>query len=162
MGVHKKFSQKLFDQNDELARATITKFLESRNLEVRPNPNKFGVDLYVYHPAPSNSPDGANVESVGQKADPFYAVECEIKRVWHGSVLPWSTVQLPWRKKKYSDDEAVPVEYWILNNELTHAIVIYEAELTDKRLTEVRNKYVDRGEYFYQIPLDVCSIVELK
>ncbi len=153
MGVHKKFSQKLFDQNDALARQAITTWLEGRGLSIIPNPNKFGVDLYVYR-----SVDFATQK----KPEPFYAVECEIKRVWHGPTLPWGTVQLPWRKKKYSDDEAVPVEYWILNNELTHAIVIYEAELTDKRLTEVRNKYVDRGEYFYQIPLDVCSIVELK
>lgn len=151
-GVQKRFSQKLFDQNDALARERITKFLESRELIVRENPNKYGVDLYVYRREDLNT---------DERPDPFYAVECEVKRVWNGPKLPWSTVQLPYRKLKYAEQESVPVEYWILNSQMTHAIVIYEKELVESRLTHVRNKYVSEGEYFYQIPLEVCSIVEL-
>jgi hypothetical protein len=146
-GKQKRFSQKLFDQNDSLARAAITKYIsETMGLIVEPNPNKYGVDLYVF----DKSSD-----------DPKYSVECEIKRVWNGPKLPWTTVQLPYRKLKYAEQEASPVEYWILNSQLTHAIVIYEKELLDNRLVHVRNKYVSEGEYFYQVPLDHCSIVQL-
>ena len=154
--INKKFNQELFDSNDSLARIMVTKYIESqRKLFVRDNPNKYGIDLYVYNIPEIDEKRGSPIK------EPIYAIEVEIKRVWNGPKLPWNSVQLPYRKRKYAEQEVVPCEYWILNNQLTHAIIIHEKELLDNRLAHVQNKYVSEGEYFFQVPLEACNIIEL-
>lgn len=106
---------------------------------VEDNPDKYGVDLFVR----------------GGLAD--RAIEVEVKRVWTGATFPWNTVQLPERKHKYLL-QGLPVEYWLLNNDLTSAIVIYGSSLSKYEPVEVPNKYLRKGERFYQIPVNECTL----
>ena len=135
----KPFDRALFAANDVLARDTITRQLASRGLTAVPHTARYGIDLVIK--------DATGVITLG--------VECEIKRVWTGPVLPYDTIQLPERKKKYLSPD-YPIEYWILNNEQTHALVIPGALVATAVPVEVRNKYVWRGELFYQIPVLEC------
>lgn len=141
--MRKPFDKKLFEENDALARAAVTKHLESAGALVEANPDQYGVDLFVWM---------ANHE---------FAVECEIKRVWGGPVFPWKGIQLPERKAKFVRSADMPVEFWVLNNEMTHAIVIPGSALSGYTPVEVPNKYVAAGEKFYQIPLGECEMVVL-
>jgi hypothetical protein len=143
MSAYKKFDQDLFDKNDQAARLAVLSHLDSAGLYATENPDKYGPDLILYR---------------GLK--PLSYIECEIKRVWSGPNLPWDSVQLPVRKSKFLD-LVIPTEFWILNLELTHCIIIPEAVLAQVPRKEVRNKYIDRGEMFWQVPLDMCILREL-
>lgn len=143
--IRKRFDRALFQQNDELARNAVIYHLFMEGLLAEPHTDRYGIDLTVRKP---------------ESRDTIYGVECEIKRVWTGPVLKYDTVQLPGRKAKYLNNPW-PIEYWILNNELTHAIIIPGHLVEASTPVEVPNKYVYRGELFYQIPVAQCSVVML-
>lgn len=143
INMRKPFDKQLFAENDARARAVVTEYITSRHsVTITPNPDQYGVDLLV----------------TGGLKD--WAIECEIKRVWSGPNFPWVTIQLPERKAKYRK-KGREVEYWILNNELTHAIVIPGQNLDEHIPVEVPNVLVSRGERFYQIPVALCRKVDL-
>jgi hypothetical protein len=144
--MRKKFSQALYDQNDQLATGVISGYLAQWGLVAEPNPNRYGVDLLVRKP---------------DEPDHFLAVECEIKRVWTGDSFPYQTIQLPERKGKYRN---VPqqLEYWILNADCTSAIIIPEFLLDEHKPVVVPNKYIRWGEKFYQLPIDECVIIQIR
>lgn len=144
----KPFNQKLFDENDAAARDAVSNFLSStEDCKVSPNPDQYSVDLLV----------------TGGLAD--YGVEVEVKRVWKGSHFPWNTVQLPERKRKHmklvEKGKLSRIDYWVLNNELTHAWVIPGELLTRMLPEEVSNKYMRRGEKFFAVPVSLCKLVQL-
>lgn len=143
MNVRKPFDRTLFAENDARARLAVTRHLQSFGDVIAPNQNQFGVDLFCI------TPEGEQ-----------YQAECEVKRVWSGPDFPWQTVQLPQRKAKYRQGGAATY-YYVLNSECTHAIVIPDELLDQYPPVEVPNKYVAGGEYFYQLPVDECGIVEL-
>jgi len=138
--MRKPFDRKLFEQNDALARNAVTYHLFVNGLIAEPHTDRYGIDLVVRSP---------------ESPDVIYGVECEIKRVWTGPKLPYSTIQLPERKRKYLNNPW-PIEYWILNNELTHAIVIPGGLVEAAKPVVVANKFVRWGEKFYQIPVADC------
>lgn len=141
--VRKPFDLELFKQNDQKARLVITKYLQALGYVVSPNPNTYGVDL------------------IAERGNNRYGIEVEIKRVWKGPKLPWDTVQLPERKAKYRL-EGLPVTYCILNNELTHALTFTGSMLDTLTPIVVPNKYVSKGEKFYQVPVSICDYIELE
>lgn len=149
-GVRKAFDRQLFAENDARARAVVTKQLEAYGHFVVPNDNQYGIDLLVWETA------GA----WGEGLPPFLGVECEIKRVWTSDVLPWRTVQLPERKRKYLSPQYC-TQFWILNAPCTHVIIIPGALLDDHKPVEVPNKYVARKEMFYQLPVSECQVLKL-
>lgn len=148
--MRKPFDKALFAENDARARRVVTKQLESYGHYVEPNRNQYGIDLLVY--------EQASTLEIG--LEPWLGVECEIKRVWKGPRLPWKTVQLPERKRKYLSP-LHKTQFWILNNECTHAIIIPGAQLEILKPVEVPNKYVAKSELFYQIPMTECLLITL-
>lgn len=131
----KRFDRELYLLNDQKAKKAVLKYLGKGWGE---NPKKTGVDL-------------VNIINTA-------FVECEIKQRFIGKEFPYETVQLPERKGKWKD---LNIRYFILNKQCTYAIIIYPKSLKDSRLKEVPNKYVFKGEYFYQIPVKECDLVKL-
>lgn len=139
--MRKPFDKQLFDENDSVAKRTVTEYLlATEDCIVENYPDPYHVDLLV-------------TGGLGDKR----AVECEVKRVWSGIGFPWDTVQIPERKRRYLEC-GYPVEYWLLNNDLNCAIVVYGASLLKHEPVEVPNKYVRSGERFYRIPLHECTM----
>ena len=141
----KPFDQELFDNNDVQARLAVQEYIGTAGLFVQDNPDKYGPDLIVYK---------------GFK--PAYYAEVEIKRVWKSNqdVFPWATVQLPSRKLKFTQ-LGVPVEFFILREDLKMAIVIPDHIVENSPQEEVKNKYVPEGEMFIKIDVSECGVVEL-
>lgn len=133
--IKKRFDHELYKQNDQKAKKAVLKYLGKGWKE---NPKRTDVDLTNF---------------IGTAF-----VECEIKQRFTGKEFPYETVQLPERKNKWKH---LNVRYFILNKECTHAVIIYPKSLKKNRLKEVPNKYVFKGEYFYQIPVKECDVIKL-
>lgn len=143
--IHKRFDLELYRQNDVPARDAVLSYLISRGSYVVYNPDQYGPDLILYS---------------GYR--PISYVEVEIKRVWRADQeqFPWSTVQLPARKKKFATGK-MHCDFWILREDLKCALVISDVLLVDERLAMVPNRYVAEGEFFYQIPITECSLITI-
>lgn len=143
-GVHKKFDQETYDQQDNRAKAAALQYIHDQGLYGRINDeDKFGPDLLIYS---------------GYRKVSY--VEVEIKLGWTGPEFPFSTVQLPERKGKFLR-KRLPMEFWILNRDCTSAVVIPDYAVVSSLLREIPNSNISSGEQFYCIPLDQCNVIQL-
>lgn len=142
-GKYKQFNQELYNENDSIAVATALHHLsEGLGLFAVQNPDRYGPDIIVYS---------------GTK--PSHFVEVEVKRVWqpHQEEFPWSTLQIPERKRKFVE-LAKPVDFWIFRSDLKMYLSIPDKIVMDSPLVEVPNKYTQSGELFYQVPVHECTL----
>jgi len=137
----KRFSKEDFERYDNAARQMTQKHLELTGHTVEPHPDRYAQDLIA-------TKDGASIY-----------VECEVKVVWSGSTFPYETVQLPQRKQKFF---AQPTLFYIWNKQLDCAVTFLSEDIKDLTPVEVPNKYVYKGEYFFQIPLDLTNKVKVR
>jgi hypothetical protein len=89
----------------------------------------------------------------------FYS-EVEIKRVWSGPLFKYDTLQIPERKRKFTVLD-MPCMFLVLNNEQTHAFVCSSDLLSKSPVVEVPNKYVYKGEMFFQVPVSELLYVTM-
>lgn len=146
MTIRKQFDPVLFEENDARARAAVAGALSTDGVWCRPNDDRYGLDLLVY---------------AGYRHTHY--IEVEIKRVWldtHDS-FPWSTVQVPERKRRLAEATRKPVEFWILRSDLKFAVIIPEEALVGSPLVEVPNRLVSSGEKFFQVPVSECILRKL-
>ena len=152
--VGKKFDYALFKANDKLARDIGKKYWSSLNYKVYDNPDRYGPDLIV---------EEICIDTYRHNiANDFYC-EMEIKRAWKGKEFRYKTCQIPQRKGKYLDKTKYDktCNFFIINNEYEYAFFIKEEDISSSPLVEVPNKYVPAGEFFYQVSLDKCKLIEL-
>ena len=134
--MRKRLSQEVFDRYDVAARSATKDFMESIGWDCWDHPDKYAQDL------------------VAKKDDTKVLVECEVKTLWSGDTFPFSTVQLPERKRKFFSDRTV---FFIWNKEITNAIYFWSKSIEHLEPVVVQNKYVRDGEYFYQIPINLTK-----
>ena len=136
IGEHKKFSPKLFRQNDPTSRKVVKEYLAKQGIVVNDNTNRYGVDLI--------SEDGA------------LQVEVEHRLVWDDDDFPFSEINVPERKAKFFVENSIA--YFILSRDYSHIGMIdgkiLRQYIVDYNLKESSNKYVREGEYFYKVPKD--------
>ena len=137
MTVKKRFDKSLYKMYDELAKDATKLYNEGLGQTLTDNPDRYRQDLV---------------------AD-SHLVECEVKLVWDTDEFPYDTVQLPQRKAKFFDKLT---KFYIWNKSLTRAATFWSDDIKDLEPVEVPNKYVYKGEYFFQIPLDMVEFVELQ
>lgn len=147
-GSYKPFDRKSYEENDARARAAVVQYLRGGEFDIVVIPNE---DLY-----------GPDLVASTNRGTEWY-VECEIKYNWKSTQekFPFSTVQLPERKQKFLN-LGIPVEFWILREDCGMAVVIPDTAIDLKFLREVPNSRIASGELFYQIPLDLCNVVDLR
>jgi hypothetical protein len=141
--MNKPFDKNLYGQNDYLARNSVKKIFKGTDLKIVDNSKKTGVDLFVYK---------------GEKH--VLNIECEIKRVWKTKDFPYSSVQIPQRKQKYTNLE-VPTLFVMFNNNQSSYLVIKDSDLLISPKKEVPNKYVYKGEIFFQVPIELVKFNDL-
>lgn len=138
----KNFSPSLYAKNDTRARKAIQRLLESHGWRVV-NAETCGVDLLAHK-------HGTMVQH-----------EVEIKNVWDGEwPKQWTTIQIPERKSRLfqSEDQLV---FWVVSQDTGMAWGITAQAVRESPLVEVPNRFVDKGERFYQVPIDKALLVRL-
>ena len=149
MAIRKRFDRTLYTKYDALAKEATTHYLTGQGYTVNGHPNRYAQDLIFGHFEPAKVYD----------LDTVSCAECEVKLVWNGETFPYDTVQLPERKKKFFN---APTRFFIWNSTLTTAATFWSNDIKDLEPVEVPNKYVYKGEYFYQIPLDMVTFVTIQ
>lgn len=139
-GKHAKFDKESFRRADAKAREVTTEFLSRYGYTVAEHPNKYAQDL------------------VAGKGDKTFLVECEQKSLWKGLVFPFDSIQLPERKQKFFEERTL---FFIWNNEWTSAVMFWSDKIKHLDPVEVPNRRIARGEYFFQIPLELTKQVKL-
>jgi len=143
--MRKRFDKELYEQNDAKAKAAAKLYYNSQGIEVEKNPKRYGPDLRAFK-------DG---QFIG-------FIECEIKKVWKDEVFPYETIQFPERKAKYvTQNEDHPVTFFMLNKPCNRALIVEGKDMIESKLKEVPNKYVPRGEFFFQVPLNKAKFVNI-
>ena len=138
----KRFDKNLYDSNDSTARTAGKIYWRSFSYQAEDNPDRYGADLIV---------------NTGWEV--FYS-EVEIKRVWSGPLFKYDTLQIPERKRKFTVLD-MPCMFLVLNNEQTHAFVCSSDLLSKSPVVEVPNKYVYKGEMFFQVPVSELLYVTM-
>jgi hypothetical protein len=140
--VRKRFDRELFNETDGTARDSAKKYWKSLGHTVEDHPDRYAVDLIV----------DTGLET-------FYC-EVEIKKVWKGVEFKYDTLQIPERKSKFAKLDK-PAYFMIFNNERSHAFICSHTDLLDSPVVEVPNKYVYKGEMFFQVPIAKLQLVEI-
>jgi len=146
-GVRKSFSKELHAKHDEKARSQAKTYWKAQGYHVVDNPNTKGVDLILINP------DTEEIEGY---------VEVEVKNNWNAKAFQYGTLQLPERKGKYIDQYGNRIRYMVYSKDLTQAFIISSLVLKRSPLVEVSNKFVRKGEYFYQVPVAKCQLVSME
>lgn len=134
--ARKRFDPKLYEENDTVAREFVKNLLKGTEFQAIDNVKKRGVDLLIY----KNSEHICNLE-------------CEIKRVWKNTEFPYENINFPKRKEKYALLDK-PTIFIMLNDTQSDYLTITGADMLSSPCVEVPNKYVYKGEFFFQIPKD--------
>ena len=134
----KVFDPDLYAKNDN-AKFLIVEWLESKGYSATINPDQYGIDI------------------LASKGERNLRVEVEVKHNWPDEQFKYPTLQIPERKRKFANDK----DTWfvVMNSVRTQALIASAEALLDSPLVEVSNKLVDRGERFFQIPLDRCFAI---
>lgn len=136
----KAFCNELHAKYDQLAKKASTKHLELLGFKVSEPENKYIQDL------------------IAERDDQSFMVETEVKLIWKGDVFPYYTIQLPQRKEKFFLRKTL---FYIWNEPLTHAATFWSHKIKHLKPVEVHNKYIHKGEFFYQIPLELVKFIKL-
>lgn len=147
MSVRKRFSKSLFDDNDEIARNAVDKLK-----------HHFEVDEF------RDSETRYSVDREGWKSNKHLInVEVEVKHNWKRGMktFPYDTIHLPQRKGKYLELDR-PTHFVIFSSDMEGAIVFSDDTVKQfAELKEVPNKFVPKGELFFNIPVDKTSWLKL-
>lgn len=135
MSRTKRFDRELYQMYDQLAKEKVNTIIDKRRFKLQENPKKRGVDLFLLN-----------------KGEHILNIETEIKRVWKDKEFQYDTVQIPERKKKFTNLE-LPTLFVMFNADQSSYLVIKDTDLVKSPLKEVPNRYVFKEEYFYQVPL---------
>lgn len=151
MSVRKRFDRELYNQTDKTAKTKVFDLLmPNDDIHVYENPKKTGVDILAINP---------DTEEL------LFNIECEIKKVWKTDEFPYESVQFPERKAKYAKLDK-PTLFVMFNHDQSKYLVVKSDDLLASPLAEVPNKYVYKGEMFYQVPLtkvtfnDINSVIK--
>jgi hypothetical protein len=141
--IRKQFSQDLHDQYDNFGRDRIIKYYADNGLELRNNPNQYGVDLIAYD-------DGAKIGYV----------EVEVRQSWKENICPFDSLHVPERKKKLLDNDLHTVLVSV-NCYGTRAFICDYRIVLASPLLESPNKYIANGEKFYKVDTRLVNLVRL-
>jgi hypothetical protein len=137
----KPFSQELHNIYDAPARKAVSDWANMKwGLKIKENPNRYGVDLICFR---SDFPVGA--------------LEVEVRQLGFDS---HRSIHVAQRKEKLFQ-EGLPTLFFALTQDLHRAYYLKADLIKDCPLVEVHNRYVGKGEMFYDVPITLFKIADL-
>ena len=136
-GIRKRFDKTLFEENDKKCRDKVREVLKNTDFTVQDNSKVRGVDLLLFN---------RTGQHIGY-------IEVERKTVWKGQDFKYESVQFPERKRKYTELDK-PTIFVMFNDDMTNFLVVKGTDLASSPCVEVPNKYMYKGEQFFQVPID--------
>ena len=136
----KYFDRDQFARHDAHAKEVARQFWINLGYDCIENPDEYGVDLLV--------------EGKGRK----FGCEVEVKTGWHGPEFNYPTLQIPFRKKKFTKEK---VTFFVLNNARSHAAVVSRNDVVTSPVVTVPNKFVPAGDLFYDVNVQDAKIINL-
>jgi hypothetical protein len=139
--MRKAFSHDLFGENDKKARDAARKLFGHKYL-VLDNPYTYDPDLLLYF------------------EDLSFAgfMEVEVKQFWDGWNFPDKFLHISERKSKFLDFENIV--FCVFNRKLTRCAWILGKDLESVPLITKPNKYVNKGEQFFNIPVELLRFTK--
>lgn len=134
--VNKKFNSGLYLANDSKAKQKAKEYFLSIGVVAKDNPDKYGPDLIL-------------------ESGEF--VEVEIKHTWKDSFI-YDTLQIPVRKEKFA---RLGTTFIVFNSDTSKAFIINSKDILNSVRKEVSNKYITKGEMFFQVPIDKLKLINL-
>lgn len=140
--MHHNFDKDIFDECDLKARTWAKHLFKRYSVELRDNPDQYGVDLIAYR----------ENREVGY-------VEVEIKKTWN-DLFVYKYLNVPIRKKKLltSRLRSVLVAF---NNDGTQCFICKDDVVLRSKIEEVKNKHISHGEMFYRVPVSEIKLVTM-
>lgn len=152
MSVRKRFDKQLYEQHNPVTQIVLGHLLAeeaSKNGGVPKerswgeHPDRYGPDLV--------------------HAETGRCVEVEVKLIWVSPPsFPYPTLQIPVRKERLFQQYNMPsFELWTVSKDHSHALITPREVILAAPRKEVPNKYIYKGEYFWQVPVEQCTIIKL-
>ena len=135
--VRKPFSKGNYQKNDQVGKRAVLKYLHSINIPAVENPN-WGADIVV------------------PGFDASY--EVEVRRIWTDK-WPHLTVHIPERKTKLMHKDKLV--YAVVNTNLDRILFCPSEIIRQYKIVEVPNKSIDKGEFFFDVPLHHWTMREV-
>jgi hypothetical protein len=139
----KRFDQNLYEQYDQFGRNRVVMYYAKQGIELKDNPDKYGVDLIAYD-------DG---EKIGY-------VEVEVRASWKSDQFPFDSLHVPERKKKLLTNDLHTVLVSV-NCYGTRAFICDYRIVLASPLLESPNMYISKGERFYKVDFRQINLVRL-
>jgi hypothetical protein len=136
----KPFDQALYDTDDP-AKMLVINWLTSRDFTAWVNPDQYGIDV------------------LAKKRKLEYAFEVEVKHNWTGEEFPYDTVHFSARKQKFLDSDRQTF-FMMLNDDLTHALMVSSSALESSQIVRKDTKYTS-DESFISVPKSKCMVFAL-
>lgn len=143
IGAYKPFDQAMHDLCDPPARRAVGAWIEMNWGFKADDYEKYKVDLVC-------SKDGINK---------FY-VEIECRQILTGKQYPYKTIHIPSRKEKLFNNNLKTV-YFVVSGDFKHGLYTNVENIKDSPRVEVKNTAVAKGEYFYDVPTEKWTYVDL-
>jgi hypothetical protein len=143
----KKFSSELHDSVDGPAKDTIVNMLShmiDRNHSVMSNPDRYGVDILI-------------IDDVGSV---IRGAEVEVKLGWSGGTFPFPSLRIPNRKLGLLMLD-VPVDFYVLNREMTHCIEVGIDQILSSPVVLIDNRYA-KDEMFREINITQDNVKDIE
>ena len=133
-----KFNKEAYEDCDNKAKEVWRKYLDSRGIFTKVFED-YGADIQALHP---------------------YFHEVEIKSSWE-DVWPeeWKTLHIPARKKKLL--EKGKGFFIVFNKTCTKAKLVESKDMDDVFIESISNSRYPKGEYFYNIPINLTTEIIL-
>tara|TARA_R110000744_G_scaffold100511_3_gene193871 strand:+ start:95 stop:547 length:453 start_codon:yes stop_codon:yes gene_type:complete len=140
---HHKFNKECFDAVDAKSREASIRYIESKGCGVQDHPDKYAVDLIA------TTPEGKTIY-----------VECERRNIWSNGRFPYSSIHIPYRKKKFLELD-FPCVYHAWDSNYEYAISLHSDVIKESPVVEVPNRAIESGEYFYDVPINKTKLIKL-
>ena len=148
--VNRRFRPSSYRRNDEVAKETISTYLEANGHTILDSKENFSFDIK------------------SEKNGNIYYSEVEMKNQWVGDWNPsWKEIRIPYRKHKLINkfeevkNNKTFLNFYVIRGDCKKAWRIKDTLLEQSEVKEAQGFRIEPGEHFFHIPYKNAILVEL-